>query len=99
MKYIDNFTLYLSENKSVETISIEDMEKFLNDKNNENISYDLIKLAQGFVVDIDGVKLKLENIDDFKTIRNMIRNSVLNDNDTLFTLFMTTHPKNKPTKV
>jgi len=55
----------------------------------------LIKLAQGFPVNIDGIKLKLEDV-DFRTIRNIIKNCSLNDqHDTLFTLFMTTHPKNK----
>jgi len=93
MLYINNFNTYIIENQSVVTISIDDMEKLLNDKDNKKNLYDLIKLAQGFVVDINGVKLKLEDV-DFKIIKNMIRNSPLNDKySTMYSMFLETHPK------
>jgi hypothetical protein len=87
--------LSVLENNEVNILSINDMEELLNDKDNEKILYDLIKLAQGFVVNINGIKTKLEDV-DFKTIRNMIRNSPLNDEyGSMFTLFMSTHPLNQ----
>jgi len=92
MLHINDFNTYINENQSVITISIDDMEKLLNDENNEKLLYDLIKLAQGFVVDINGIKSKLEDV-DFKTIKNMIRNSPLNDEySTMFSMFLETHP-------
>jgi len=93
MTHLYKYITYVNENQSITTLSVDGLQKLLNDKNNENIIYDLIKLAQGFLTDIDGVKYKLEDV-DFKTIRGLIRKSPLNDDySTMYSMFISTHPK------
>ena len=105
MKKLKQYHTFLNENSSVSKITVNDLEKLLNNetvmindvpvKNERNIFlYDLIQLAQGIIVSVEGCncKLMLEDASDFKTIKSIVRSSPLNKEGAMFSMFLETHP-------
>lgn len=105
MLHINEFSDFLNENQTTLNISEEDLNKLFNDEDVtlsdirikygiNVILYDLVRLAQGAIVDVEEIpcKIKLEDGIKFKNIRNIIRNSPFNEYGALFGLFIDTHP-------
>ena len=105
MKKLKQYHTFLNENSSVMKITVDDLEKLLNNqtitingvsiKNEKNIFlYDMVQLAQGIITPVQdcNCKIILEDGVDFKTVRNIVRNSTLNKEGALFGVFIETHP-------
>jgi len=106
MKKLKQYHTFLNENSTVVKITVDELEKLFNEetitideqpiKTGDNIgSYDLVRIAQGVEMGVknSNLKIKLEDGVEFRTIRNIVRKSPLNEEGALFGLFLTTHPK------